>query len=204
MYSISKKIFQDNQLIPVIVQDNKTNKVLMLGYMNLDAFEQSLKLNKVTFYSRSKKRLWTKGEISKHYLLIKNILIDCDQDTLLIKAIPTGPICHTGMDTCWQEINQTNFLFQLENIISDRKNKKIKNSYVVKLIEKGINRIAQKLGEEAIEMIIESKNNNNIHFLNEAADVLFHYIILLSIKECSIHQVIDLLQHRNTYKSIKN
>ncbi|WP_185882560.1 bifunctional phosphoribosyl-AMP cyclohydrolase/phosphoribosyl-ATP diphosphatase HisIE [Blattabacterium cuenoti] len=202
MYYISKDIFKDNKLIPVIVQDNKTNKVLMLGYMNLDAFEQSVKLNKVTFYSRSKQKLWTKGEISKNYLLIEDILIDCDQDTLLIKAIPTGPICHTGMDTCWKEINQPNFLFQLENIIVYRnKNKKeIKNSYVVKLIEQGINRIAQKLGEEAIEMIIESKNNNIRNFLNEAADVLFHYILLLYVKECSIHQVIDILQDRNTDK----
>ncbi|WP_185860067.1 bifunctional phosphoribosyl-AMP cyclohydrolase/phosphoribosyl-ATP diphosphatase HisIE [Blattabacterium cuenoti] len=197
--SINKINFK-NDLIPVIIQDYKTNKVLMLGYMNEEAYIKSIEEKKVTFYSRSKKRLWTKGEVSKNYLLIKNILIDCDQDTLLIKAEPTGPICHKGTDTCWKEMNKMNFLFHLENIISNRVNQKNENSYVVKLFKKGINKISQKLGEEAVEMIIESKDDNSSLFLNESADLLFHYILLLYSKGVTLHEVINLLEKRHKSK----
>ncbi|WP_341655146.1 bifunctional phosphoribosyl-AMP cyclohydrolase/phosphoribosyl-ATP diphosphatase HisIE [Blattabacterium cuenoti] len=184
-------------LIPVIVQDSKTDKVLMLGYMNQEAYKKSIDEKKVTFYSRSKKRLWTKGEISKNYLFIKDILVDCDKDTLLIKAKPSGPICHKGSDTCWKEINNKNFLFCLENIISDRIKKKQENSYIYQLLKKGINRISQKLGEEAVELIIESKDNNKNLFLNESADLLFHYLILLKKKDLKIQDVINILENRH-------
>ncbi|WP_081683499.1 bifunctional phosphoribosyl-AMP cyclohydrolase/phosphoribosyl-ATP diphosphatase HisIE [Blattabacterium sp. (Nauphoeta cinerea)] len=187
------------ELIPAIIQDSKTDKVLMLGYMNQEAYQKSIDEKKVTFYSRSKKRLWTKGEISKNYLLIKEILIDCDQDTLLIKATPTGPICHKGTDTCWKEINKnSNFLFYLENIISDRIKKKQENSYIYQLSKKGINRISQKLGEETVELIIESKDNNTNLFLNESADLLFHYLILLNKKGLKIQDVINILKNRHS------
>ncbi|WP_185867318.1 bifunctional phosphoribosyl-AMP cyclohydrolase/phosphoribosyl-ATP diphosphatase HisIE [Blattabacterium cuenoti] len=185
-------------LIPAIVQDSKTNKVLMLGYMNQEAYEKSVDEKKVTFYSRSKKRLWTKGEISKNYLFIEDILVDCDEDTLLIKAKPAGPICHEGADTCWKEINNNNFLFHLENIISDRINEKKENSYIYQLLKTGINRISQKLGEEAVELIIESKDNNKNLFLNESADLLFHYLILLKKKGFIIQDVIDILENRHS------
>ncbi|WP_242673930.1 bifunctional phosphoribosyl-AMP cyclohydrolase/phosphoribosyl-ATP diphosphatase HisIE [Blattabacterium sp. DPU] len=185
-------------LIPVIVQDSKTDKVLMLGYMNDEAYKKSIDEKKVTFYSRSKKRLWTKGEISKNYLLIQDILIDCDKDTLLIKAIPTGPICHEGSDTCWKEMNNKNFIFHLENIISDRIKKKQENSYIYQLSKKGINKISQKLGEEAVELIIESKDNNKNLFLNESADLLFHYLILLKEKGFKIQDVINILENRHS------
>ncbi|WP_341660675.1 bifunctional phosphoribosyl-AMP cyclohydrolase/phosphoribosyl-ATP diphosphatase HisIE [Blattabacterium cuenoti] len=185
-------------LIPVIVQDSKTDKVLMLGYMNQEAYKKSIDEKKVTFYSRSKKKLWTKGEISKNYLFIKDILIDCDEDTLLIKAKPAGPICHKGSDTCWKEINNRNFLFHLENIISDRIKKKEENSYIYQLLKKGVNRISQKLGEEAVELIIESKDNNKNLFLNESADLLFHYLILLKKKGFEIQDVINILENRHS------
>ncbi|WP_341661740.1 bifunctional phosphoribosyl-AMP cyclohydrolase/phosphoribosyl-ATP diphosphatase HisIE [Blattabacterium cuenoti] len=185
-------------LIPVIVQDSKTDKVLMLGYMNQEAYKKSIDEKKVTFYSRSKKRLWTKGEISKNYLFIKDILVDCDEDTLLIKAKPAGPICHKGSDTCWKEINNKNFLFHLENIISDRIKKKQENSYIYQLLKKGVNRISQKLGEEAVELIIESKDNNKNLFLNESADLLFHYLILLKKKGFEIQDVINILENRHS------
>ncbi|WP_185882068.1 bifunctional phosphoribosyl-AMP cyclohydrolase/phosphoribosyl-ATP diphosphatase HisIE [Blattabacterium cuenoti] len=200
-YVSIKRINFKNDLIPVIIQDYKTNKVLMLGYMNEEAYTKSIEEKKVTFYSRSKKRLWTKGEVSKNYLLIKNILIDCDQDALLIKAEPTGPICHKGTDTCWKEMNKMNFLFHLENIISNRVNQKDENSYVVKLFKKGINKISQKLGEEAVEMIIESKDDNPSLFLNESADLLFHYLLLLYSKGVTIHDVINLLEKRHKSKN---
>ncbi|AFJ90647.1 bifunctional phosphoribosyl-AMP cyclohydrolase/phosphoribosyl-ATP diphosphatase HisIE [Blattabacterium sp. (Blaberus giganteus)] len=185
-------------LIPVIVQDSKTDKVLMLGYMNQEAYKKSINEKKVTFYSRSKKRLWTKGEISKNYLFIEDILIDCDEDTLLIKAKPAGPICHQGSDTCWKEINNKNFLFHLENIISHRINKKKENSYIYQLSKKGINRISQKLGEETVELIIESKDDNQNLFLNESADLLFHYLILLKKKGFEIQDVINILENRHS------
>jgi phosphoribosyl-ATP pyrophosphohydrolase len=185
-------------LIPAIVQDSETYKVLMLGYMNQEAYKKSIDEKKVTFYSRSKKRLWTKGEISKNYLFIQKILIDCDEDALLIKAKPAGPICHKGLDTCWKEVNHKNFLFHLEEIISNRINNKQENSYVYQLLKKGINRISQKLGEEAVELIIESKDDNKNLFLNESADLLFHYLILLKKKGFQIQNVINILENRHS------
>ncbi|ACY40447.1 bifunctional phosphoribosyl-AMP cyclohydrolase/phosphoribosyl-ATP diphosphatase protein [Blattabacterium sp. (Blattella germanica) str. Bge] len=185
-------------LIPVIIQDAKTDKVLMLGYMNQEAYQKSVHEKKVTFYSRSKKRLWTKGEISKNYLFIKDILMDCDEDTLLIKAEPAGPICHKGTDTCWKEVNKKNFLFYLEDLISSRIHQQKKNSYIFQLSKKGINKISQKLGEEAVELIIESKDNNKNLFLNESADLLFHYLILLHEKGFSIQDVINILEERHS------
>ncbi|WP_185869213.1 bifunctional phosphoribosyl-AMP cyclohydrolase/phosphoribosyl-ATP diphosphatase HisIE [Blattabacterium cuenoti] len=190
-------------LIPVIIQDVNTDKVLMLGYMNQEAYEKSIHEKKVTFYSRSKKRLWTKGEISNNYLFIKKILIDCDEDTLLIKAEPAGPVCHKGTDTCWKEINKKNFLFYLEDLIANRINQKKKNSYIYQLSKKGINKISQKLGEEAVELIIESKDNNKNLFLNESSDLLFHYLILLHEKGFSIQDVINVLKKRH-YSNSKN
>ncbi|WP_185851150.1 bifunctional phosphoribosyl-AMP cyclohydrolase/phosphoribosyl-ATP diphosphatase HisIE [Blattabacterium cuenoti] len=192
--------FQKNGLIPVIIQDYQSDKVLMLGYMNEDAYEKSIEEKKITFYSRSKKRLWTKGEISKNFLLIKKVLVDCDEDALLIKVKPIGPTCHKGTDTCWKEENKKNFLFCLENIISNKIKKKDKNSYTFKIFKKGINKLSQKLGEEAVEMIIESKDSNDSLFLNESADLIFHYLILLQKKGFFLQDVIDLLENRSFYK----
>ncbi|WP_185877004.1 bifunctional phosphoribosyl-AMP cyclohydrolase/phosphoribosyl-ATP diphosphatase HisIE [Blattabacterium cuenoti] len=189
--------FLRKKLIPAIIQDEKTGKVLMLGYMNKEAYQKSISEKKVTFYSRSKKRLWTKGEISNNYLFIKKVLIDCDKDTLLIKVDPVGSVCHTGSDTCWKEINRKNFLFFLEEIIFDRKIQKKENSYIYQLSKKGINKISQKLGEEAVELIIESKDNNKNLFLNESADLLFHYLILLQEKGFFIRDVIKILKNRH-------
>lgn len=194
---MKEKINFEKGLIPVIIQDSVTNKVLMLGYMNHDAYEKSIDEKKVTFYSRSKKRLWTKGEISRNFLLIEKILVDCDGDSLLIKAKPTGPVCHKGTDTCWKEKNRKNFLFYLENIISNKIKNKEDNSYVYKLSKRGINRISQKFGEESVELIIESKDSNENLFLNESADLLFHYLILLQRKGISLQEVIKILEERH-------
>jgi len=173
-----------DSLVPAIIQDSITNKVLMLGFMNSDALAKTNELQKVTFFSRSKNRLWTKGEESGNYLLVKEIKTDCDNDTLLIKVKPVGPVCHTGADTCWNEINKTdNFLEELEEIISERKNTPSTESYTSSLFEKGINKIAQKVGEEAVELVIEAKDSNNTLFKDEAADLLFHFLILLQAKE---------------------
>src|SRR5450755_2544190 len=170
-------------LVPAIVQDDQTNKVLMLGFMNQEALDKSQALGKVTFYSRSRKRLWTKGEESGHFLIFKDMKVDCDQDTLLIRASPLGPVCHTGSDTCWDEKNEKNdFLEILEKIIKDRKNHPEESSYISGLFKKGINKIAQKVGEEAVELVIEAKDRNDHLFLNEAADLLFHFLILLEAK----------------------
>jgi phosphoribosyl-AMP cyclohydrolase / phosphoribosyl-ATP pyrophosphohydrolase len=189
-------------LVPAIVQDDQTHKVLMLGFMNQEALDQSKSLGKVTFYSRAKKRLWTKGEESGHFLILRNIMADCDQDSLLIKATPTGPVCHTGADTCWNEINEAGeFLEKLENIIRDRKNRPDENSYVSGLFKKGINKIAQKVGEEAVELVIEAKDQNDRLFLNEAADLLFHYLILLEAKGHNLQDVSDVLQWRHDKKT---
>ncbi len=186
-----------DKLVPVIVQDASTNKVLMLGYMNDEAYNQTLIEQKITFYSRSKKRLWTKGETSGNYLFVKEILFDCDNDCLLIKANPAGPVCHTGADTCFNENNEGNFLHQLEKIIESRKETKQQGSYVNSLFEKGINKIAQKVGEEAVELVIESKDNNDELFINEAADLLFHYLILLNAKGKSLNDVEQVLKNRH-------
>lgn len=186
-------------LIPAIIQDFETKKVLMLGYMNLEAYEKTLATNKVTFFSRSKNRLWTKGEESGHFLNVIEMKIDCDNDTLLIQAQPDGPICHTGSDTCWQESNTENygFLSKLEKTIKSRKeNSSSDKSYVASLFELGINKIAQKVGEEAVEVIIEAKDNNDKLFLNESADLLFHYLILLQAKGFQLEDVVSVLKSR--------
>jgi phosphoribosyl-ATP pyrophosphohydrolase/phosphoribosyl-AMP cyclohydrolase len=186
-------------LVPAIVQDNQTQKVLMLGFMNQEALDHTESTGKVTFYSRSKKRLWTKGEESGHFLDLRSISVDCDNDTLLIKAHPHGPTCHTGADTCWSERNHTdNFLFYLEDIIALRKQAPPDESYVAKLFSKGINKIAQKVGEEAVEMVIETKDNNDALFLNESADLLFHYLLLLNAKGFNLQDVIDILKDRHS------
>ena len=186
-------------LIPAVIQDFKTHKVLMLGYMNQEAIDQTLSTGKVTFFSRAKKRLWTKGEVSGNFLELKSIAPDCDNDTLLIKVIPTGPVCHTGADTCWSERNHSeDFLFYLEEIINLRKQSNDEKSYVRALFGKGINKIAQKLGEEAVEMVIEAKDNDEEKFLNEGADLLFHYLVLLNSKGNTLQDVINILQKRHS------
>jgi phosphoribosyl-ATP pyrophosphohydrolase/phosphoribosyl-AMP cyclohydrolase len=186
-------------LVPAIVQDFSTNKVLMLGFMNKEAVKKTEEIGKVTFYSRSKNRLWTKGEESGNFLLLKEIKLDCDNDTILIKANPVGPVCHTGADTCFSEKNHSdNFLEYLEHIIDLRKQVSPEESYVSKLISKGINKIAQKVGEEAVELVIEAKDNNEDLFLNEAADLLFHYLLLLNSKGYKLQNVIQILQQRHS------
>jgi phosphoribosyl-ATP pyrophosphohydrolase/phosphoribosyl-AMP cyclohydrolase len=189
----------NNGLVPAIIQDDKTGKVLMLGFMNEEALQKTKDTGKVTFFSRSKNRLWTKGEESGNFLVLKNILIDCDNDTLLIKAEPLGPVCHTGADTCWNEENKNqDFLFYLEDVINHRKKISPDESYVASLFAKGVNKIAQKVGEEAVELVIESKDNNDELFLNEAADLLFHYLILLNAKQHNLKDVIDVLEKRHS------
>jgi phosphoribosyl-AMP cyclohydrolase / phosphoribosyl-ATP pyrophosphohydrolase len=186
-------------LIPVIIQDNNTQKVLMLGYMNEEAFEKTQKEQVVTFYSRTKQRLWTKGETSGNFLKVKDIKIDCDKDTILIKAEPVGVVCHTGADTCFEEENKDNLFFinHLRKVIQERKNQIPETSYTASLFAKGINKIAQKVGEEAIELVIEAKDNNQDLFLGEAADLLFHYLVLLEAKNISLNQVIEVLEKRH-------
>ena len=186
-------------LVPAIIQDCETNKVLMLGFMNEEALARTREAGKVVFYSRSKKRLWTKGEESGNFLLVKDIAVDCDQDTLLIKAEPLGPVCHTGADTCWNEKNhREDFLAILEEIIAQRKQEgNPENSYIARLFNKGINKIAQKVGEEAVELVIEAKDHNEDLFLNEAADLLFHYLILLNAKGYNLQDVTRVLQERH-------
>lgn len=185
-------------LVPAIVQDNETDKVLMLGFMNQEAFAKTQETGKVTFYSRSKQRLWTKGEESGNFLNLKSLLVDCDNDTILVKADPVGPVCHTGADTCWNEKNTNDhFLQHLENVIEQRKQVAPDKSYVASLFKKGINKIAQKVGEEAVEVVIEAKDNDADLFLNESADLLFHYLILLNAKGYKLQDVIEILQKRH-------
>ena len=185
-------------LVPAIIQDVDTGKVLMLGYMNKEAFDKTMATEKITFYSRSKQRIWMKGEESENYLFLKSFAVDCDRDALLFKAKPAGPTCHTGADTCWGEINHSNdFLDQLESIIELRKNSSDQSSYVHSLFQKGVNKIAQKVGEEAVELVIESKDNNQDLFLNEAADLLFHYLILLNAKGYTLNDVKQVLKQRH-------
>lgn len=185
-------------LVPVIVQDSLTGKVLMLGYMNSQALQQTIDTKLITFYSRSKQRIWVKGETSKNFLHLIDMKADCDYDTLLVTAKPDGPVCHTGADTCFNESNTNDdFLTVLESIISDRKQNPDAKSYTSSLFDKGINSIAQKVGEEAIELIIEAKDDNENLFLNEAADLLFHYLILLQAKEKKLADVIEILKQRH-------
>jgi phosphoribosyl-ATP pyrophosphohydrolase/phosphoribosyl-AMP cyclohydrolase len=185
-------------LVPAIIQDATTAKVLMLGYMNAEALQQTQHTQRVTFFSRSKKRLWTKGEESGHFLELVDIRIDCDNDTLLIQANPKGPTCHTGADTCWNEKNTASFGFlsELEETINDRKQNDQDASYIASLFRKGINKIAQKVGEEAVETVIESKDNNSDLFLNESADLLFHLLILLQAKGYRLEDVVGILEQR--------
>lgn len=186
-------------LVPAIIQDYATQKVLMLGFMNNEALQQTYATGKVTFYSRTKQRLWTKGEQSGNFLELKSITIDCDNDTLLIKVNPSGPTCHTGADTCFNEKNHAeDFLNYLEEIIALRSKVTPEESYVAKMLAKGINKVAQKVGEEAVELVIEAKDDNQELFLGEAADLLFHYLLLLNAKGYKLQQVIEVLKQRHS------
>ena len=188
-----------SELIPAIIQDNLTKKVLMLGYMNHDSLDRTIKTKKVTFFSRSRNSIWVKGETSGNFLNLVDISLDCDKDTLLIRVLPEGPVCHEGSDTCWSEDNKSSygFLSILENIIDERKLSKSNKSYVSKLFIEGQNRIIQKVGEEAVELIIESKDNNKKKFIEESADLLFHFLILLNKKNIKLDEIVDELQLRN-------
>ena len=186
-------------LVPAIIQDNQTLKVLMLGFMNQEALNHTESTGKVTFYSRSKNRLWTKGEESGHFLDLKSMAVDCDNDTLLIKAHPNGPTCHTGADTCWNEKNQAAyFLPQLEAIIHQRLTEAPENSYTARLVASGLPKVAQKVGEEAVETVIEALGNNRELLLEESADLLFHLIVLLAAKEVTLSEVEEVLRRRNS------
>ena len=188
-----------SELIPAIIQDNLTKMVLMLGYMNHDSLDRTIKTKKVTFFSRSRNSIWVKGETSGNFLNLVDISLDCDKDTLLIRVLPEGPVCHEGSDTCWSEDNKSSygFLSILENIIDERKLSKSNKSYVSKLFIEGQNRIIQKVGEEAVELIIESKDNNKKKFIEESADLLFHFLILLNKKNIKLDEIVDELQLRN-------
>jgi phosphoribosyl-AMP cyclohydrolase / phosphoribosyl-ATP pyrophosphohydrolase len=188
-----------NGLIPAIVQDNNTQKVLMLGFMNQEAFEKTQAEKVVTFYSRTKKRLWKKGEESGNVLDVVEITADCDNDSILIKAHPHGPVCHTGTDTCFNEDNENilSFIKYLQDLIDRRKTEMPEDSYTTKLFQKGINKIAQKVGEEAVELVIEAKDSNDELFLNEAADLIFHFLVLLTAKKYRIEDVINILKTRH-------
>lgn len=188
-------------LVPAIIQDAKTKNVLMLGYMNAEAFQKTKETGLVTFFSRTKNRLWTKGEESGNVLQLIEMKLDCDNDTLLVSVNPKGPTCHTGSDTCWNEDNNQSFGFltNLETVINSRiENADAQKSYVASLFEKGINKIAQKVGEEAVEVVIEAKDNNDDLFLNESADLLFHYLILLQAKNFQLQDVVSILEQRHS------
>jgi phosphoribosyl-ATP pyrophosphohydrolase/phosphoribosyl-AMP cyclohydrolase len=187
-------------LIPVVVQDDLSGKVLMLGYMNEEALAKTQESGRVTFFSRSKNRLWTKGETSGNFLEVISIQEDCDGDAILVKAKPLGPACHTGADTCFQESNtsQTGFIDQLRAIIKDRKSNPTEGSYTASLFAKGINKLAQKVGEEAVELVIEAKDDNKELFLGEAADLLFHYLVLLEAKGYELDEVVEVLKQRHS------
>lgn len=186
-----------NGLVPCIIQDAGTHVVLMLGFMNEEAFQKTVAEKKVTFFSRSKNRLWTKGETSGNFFHLVDIIPDCDQDTLLVKVNPVGPACHTGADTCFNEKNTGWDLSSLEKIIQDRKANPKEGSYTTTLFESGMNKIAQKVGEEAVELVIEAKDSNKDLFLNEAADLMYHYLVLLQAKDCSMDDVEGILRERH-------
>lgn len=193
-------------LVPAIIQDNETKNVLMLGFMNQEAFDKTIATKKVTFFSRTKNRLWTKGEESGNFLNLVSFTVDCDNDTLLLKVNPVGPTCHTGSDTCWNEQNnqEYGFLTTLEKTIKERKESAIaEKSYVASLFENGINKIAQKVGEEAVEVVIEAKDKNDNLFLNESADLLFHYLILLQAKGFQLNEVVKVLKNREKAVHLK-
>jgi phosphoribosyl-ATP pyrophosphohydrolase/phosphoribosyl-AMP cyclohydrolase len=198
MIDVSKLDFKKtNGLIPCVVQDSTTLKVIMLGYMNEEALQKTLTEKKLTFFSRTKQRLWTKGETSGNYLFLHEVAIDCDQDTLLFKVNPKGPSCHTGADTCFNEKNETRGVEFLEAIIKERKQNPKENSYTNQLLSSGINKVAQKVGEEAVELVIEAKDNNKELFLGEAADLMYHYLVLLTAKDTSLQDVVKVLRQRH-------
>jgi phosphoribosyl-ATP pyrophosphohydrolase/phosphoribosyl-AMP cyclohydrolase len=188
---------KENGLVPVIIQSETTLQVLMLGYMNNEAYNQTLTEGKVTFFSRSKNRLWTKGETSGNFLLVKNITIDCDNDTLLIQVKAIGPTCHKGSTSCFNEQSSKGFLYELEQTIHNRIDTDDSESYTNKLFKKGINKVAQKVGEEAVELVIEAKDNNEELFINEAADLLYHFLILLKAKDVALSKIEDTLKLRS-------
>jgi phosphoribosyl-ATP pyrophosphohydrolase/phosphoribosyl-AMP cyclohydrolase len=186
-----------NGLVPVIIQDNRSLQVLMLGYMNEDAFAKTEREKVVTFFSRSKNRLWTKGETSGNYLYVKDIITDCDNDSILIKVVPAGPVCHTGNRACFNEDTSKGFIYRLEEIISQRIDDNIADSYTNRIYKKGINKMAQKVGEEAVELVIEAKDNNDELFMNEAADLLYHLLILLKARGISLSHIEKILESRH-------
>lgn len=188
---------KENGLVPVIIQSETTLQVLMLGYMNNEAYNQTLANGKVTFFSRSKNRLWTKGETSGNFLLVKNIKVDCDNDTLLIQVKAIGPTCHKGSTSCFNEESSKGFLYELEQTIHNRIDTDDSESYTNKLFKKGINKVAQKVGEEAVELVIEAKDNNEELFINEAADLLYHFLILLKAKDVALSKIEDILKLRS-------
>ncbi len=193
-----------NGLVPAIIQDAVTRRVLMLGYMNEEAFTITQERGLVTFYSRTRQKLWTKGETSGNYLTVRDMLIDCDDDTILVKAVPSGPVCHTGSDTCFDEENDpdlmtsSEFLIYLENVIKDRREHPVEGSYTNHLFSRGINKIAQKVGEEAVELVIEAKDENKQLFLGEAADLMYHFLVLLAQKNIGLDEVIEVLKGRHS------
>lgn len=184
-------------LLPAIVQDALTRRVLMQGYMNQESLHQTLATERVTFFSRSKQRLWTKGESSGNFLRLVSIEADCDLDSLLVKVNPEGPTCHTGADTCWGEANEGDFLDHLERTIQDRRDHPTQKSYTASLFARGINKIAQKVGEEAVELVIEAKDENEELFLGEAADLMYHYLVLLAAKDYTLRDVREILRQRH-------
>ena len=186
-----------NGFVPVVIQDNNTLQVLMVGYMNKEAFEKTKKEKKVTFFSRSKNRLWTKGETSGNFLYVKEILSDCDNDSILIKVNPAGPVCHTGNTSCFNEVTAKGFIYELEQIIYQRIESNANDSYTNNLYKKGINKMAQKVGEEAVELLIEAKDDSIELFKNEAADLLYHLLILLKAKETSLLSIEEVLKDRH-------
>lgn len=186
-----------NGIVPCVVQDASTRTVLMLGFMNEEALRKTLAEKRVTFYSRSKKRLWTKGETSGNFLTLVDMKVDCDYDTLLISVTPTGPTCHTGADTCFGDSNKAQGLKFLEKIILDRKKNPKPGSYTNTLLSSGINKVAQKVGEEAVELVIEAKDNNKELFLGEAADLMYHYLVLLAAKDLTLDDVMKVLHQRH-------
>lgn len=187
----------NDNLVPVIIQDDRTLQVLMLGYMNEEAFSKTKEEGVVTFFSRSKNRLWTKGEESGNFLTVKSIHIDCDNDTILIKAIPTNTVCHTGSFSCFGEKNVKGFLYELEEKINQRIDDRVEDSYTYSLFQTGINKVAQKVGEEAVELVIEAKDDNDNLFKNEAADLLYHFLILLKAKNIHLEDIEEILLARN-------
>ena len=195
---ITPNFDKSNGLVPVIIQDYYSKNVLMLGYMNTEAFEKTQKEGRVTFFSRSKNRLWTKGESSGHFLMVKDLEIDCDNDTILIRATPEGPTCHLNNDTCFGDYpNKSSDLTFLEGTIQKRIKEPKEGSYTNELLKKGINKVAQKVGEEAVELVIEAKDENEELFLNEAADLMYHYLVLLAAKGYELNDVIDVLRDRH-------